>query len=306
MAHNVLRVGQRVIDVSNEDKVFFPADGITKLDIVLYYREIARKMVHLARDHPLVMQRFPDGIGGEGFFQKNASDYFPDWLQKVSIEKQGGEVNHVILHDAATLVYLADQACLTPHIWLSRKGKLNFPDRLMFDLDPGDKFEEARRIARKLRDFLDGLGLESFVMTTGSKGVHVVVPLDERSDFDTVRAFARDVAEVIASGDREHVTTEQRINKRQGRIYIDTLRNAYAQTAVAPYAVRAKPGAPVATPVEWREIERGKLLPTQFTIKNIFQRLRKKDPWARFSRHAYSLKNARRRLDDQFANITRG
>jgi bifunctional non-homologous end joining protein LigD len=302
MARGVVNIGQHSIEISNENKVLFPEDGITKGDIVHYYQHIAKVMLPLVRDHPLMMQRFPEGLDGEGFFQKNASKYFPEWIQTVAVKKdEGGQVNQVLARDTATLIYLAGQACVTPHIWLSRKENLDYPDRMIFDIDPGEQFAEARRIACQLRDVLGELGVRTFVMTTGSKGLHVVAPLDQRSDFDAVRAFAREVASVVAKGNH-HATLEQRVSARQGRIYIDTLRNGYGQTVVAPYAIRAKTGAPIAAPIEWNEVERGILKPTQFTIKNIFQRLkRKRNPWADISRQTNSLAKARRRLTGKFA-----
>jgi bifunctional non-homologous end joining protein LigD len=250
---------------------------------------------HLA-GRPLSMHRFPDGVGGKSFFQKDAPDYFPGWIHTEEVPKEGGTVNHVVCDDAATLVYLAGQAVLTPHVWLSRVDDLDHPDRMIFDLDPpGDDPErdaaQVRRAARRVRGALEDLGLPTFLMTTGSKGFHVVVPLARRETFDQVRGFARTLARRLAEGDPERLTVEPRKAKRAGRVFLDYLRNGYAQTTVAPYAVRPRPGAPVATPVDWDELDG--LDPRRYTVANLFRRLaQKEDPWAGIGDRATGLGDA--------------
>jgi bifunctional non-homologous end joining protein LigD len=196
------------------------------------------------------------------------------------------------------VVYLADQACITPHVWLSRIDRPDHPDRLIFDLDPsGRTFEPVVAAARALRDMLEAIDLVPYLMTTGSRGLHVVAPLDRSADFNTVRALARRVAASVADEAPDRFTIEQRKEKRRGRVYLDTMRNAYAQTAVAPYAVRALPGAPVAAPLQWPELSR--LADAQpDTIKTIARRLaRKGDPWKDIARRARALHEAEERLD---------
>jgi bifunctional non-homologous end joining protein LigD len=251
------------------------------------------------RGRPVTMERFPDGIGGQRIMQKSAPEYFPDWIPRVTVPKAGGTVDHILCEDAATLVYLANQACVTPHVWLSRVDRPDHPDQLIFDLDPpGDEFGDARVAALWLRSLLEEVQLPSYVKTTGGKGLHVVVPLDRRSDFDTVRRFAMDLAAVLARRHPERLTVEQRRRERQGRLYLDTMRNAYAQTVAAPYAVRARPGATVATPLHWDEVEDASLRPDRFTIKTIGERLeRVADPWKGIQRRGRSLTRARDRLD---------
>jgi bifunctional non-homologous end joining protein LigD len=294
-----LRFGRYTVETSREDKVFFPDEKFTKGDLIEYYQRIAETMLPHLKDRPLTMRRYPDGIKGESFFQKEIGDYFPDWIERKTVKKQGGTVTHVLCNNAATLVYLANQACIEPHLWLSKQDKLNYPDQLIIDLDPsGDDFDQARFAARATRDLLDELGLNAFLKTTGSRGLHVLVPLDRSASFETVRRFARDVARVLAQRHSDKLTTEARKAKRRGRLLIDIARNAYAQTAVPPYAVRAKPGAPVATPLEWDELAGGKLNAQSYNIKNVFQRLsRKSDPWKDLPRLGRSLNDARRRLD---------
>ncbi len=298
-----LKIGRRRLEVTNEDRVFFPDAGITKGDLIDYYRRIAGVMLPHLEDRPLTMHRFPDGIEGKDFYQKDASDHFPSWIERERVTtEEGKKVSHVVCNEAATLVYLADQACITPHLWLSRQGKLRHPDRIVFDLDPpgdGDEFETVRKAARTLREFLsDELRLPVFLMTTGSRGLHVVVPIRPDENFDRVRSFARDVADTLAGRHPDSLTTEARKKKRRGRLYLDTARNSYAQTAVAPYAVRAIPGAPVAVPIDPEELGDRDLHPQRYTMKNVFRRLgQKDDPWKGIDRSRTGLSKARKELD---------
>ena len=293
-----VRVGRRTVELSNLDKVLFPRARITKGQLVAYYHEVATFMLPYLVDRPVSMQRYPEGIDKEGFYQKSIGEYFPDWVDRVKVKKEGGTVTHVVCQDAATLVYLANQACITPHVWLSRKDKLHHPDRLIFDLDPpGDDFAVVRSTARALRETLEELGLASTVMTTGGRGLHVVVPLDRSAKFDDMRAFARDLAELLARRDPKRLTTEARKNKRRGRLFLDTMRNAYAQTAVPPFAVRAREGAPVAMPLDWDELG-GRLRGSTFHLKNALRRIEKAgDPWRGMARRARGLAGPRKKLD---------
>ncbi len=285
-----LKFGRYTVETSNEEKLFFPDEEISKGDLIDYYQKIAEKLVPCVKERPLVMKRYPDGIKGESFFQKEIGDYFPDWIERVKVKKKGGTVTHVQCDNAATLVYLANQACIELHPWLSRSDKLHYPDQLIIDLDPsGDDFSQAVFGARVLKELFD---------EQGSRGLHVLVPLDRRANFDKVREFAQDTAKLLAQRHSDKLTIEARKAKRRGRLLIDTARNAYAQTAVAPYAVRAKPGAPVATPLDWDEIGNKKLNSQSYNVRNIFRRLgRKTDPWKDLPRLGRSLKEARRRLD---------
>jgi bifunctional non-homologous end joining protein LigD len=292
------RYGRHSVETSNEDKVLFPDAGLTKGDLIDHYERAWEWMRPFLRDRPLVMQRFPDGIDEEGFYQKQVGEHFPDWIDTVRVAKEGGEQELVVCRRKATLAYLANQACITPHLWLSRTDRLDHPDQLVVDLDPpGRDFEPVRRTALRCRDLLEELGLVPFVKTTGSKGLHVVVPLDRSEDFDSVRAFARAAMTLLAARHPDELTLEQRRNKRRGRLYLDVGRNAYAQTAVAPYAVRALPGAPVATPLDWDELGRRDLDARSYTVANLARRTsRRRDPWSGLRRRARSLGAPRRRL----------
>lgn len=300
--NEMLEIEGHPIELSHRDKVFFPDSGITKGDVTSYYRRISKVMLPHLKGRPLTMQRFPDGIEAGGFYEKKAPDYFPSWIERVSIqvEETGQEQEQITCENEATLVYLANQACLTPHIWLSRAERLHHPDKLIFDLDPPTAdFKPVRRAATDLRDLLGEVELKSYLMTTGSRGLHVVVPLDRSAKFDEVRDFAHDLAAVLAERFPDRLTIEQRKTKRQGRLFLDYLRNAYGQNSVAPYSLRAIPGAPIATPLDWSELKRSGLNARSYTIDNIFRRIgQKDDPWANFFEKAYSLKAAERKLND--------
>jgi bifunctional non-homologous end joining protein LigD len=207
-------------------------------------------------------------------------------------------VEHVLVNDRATLIYLANQGCVTFHLALARIDRPHHPDRLIFDLDPSDDdFEKVRAAAQRLRVLLISLELKSYVQTTGSRGLHVVVPLDRQARFERVREFARAVANVLHGQHPELVTTEQRRQKRGNAVFVDYLRNAYGQTAVAPYSVRALDGAPVATPVRWDEVGSAALHPRKYTIGNLFRRLgQMRDPWSDIDQCAQSLDNAEANL----------
>lgn len=293
-------VDGHTIELTNLDKVLFPESDLTKGDLVDYYGRIAETALPWYRDRPLSMQRFPDGIEKEGFFQKDLPDYFPAWIDRVELRKENGSVTYAIANQPATLVYLANQGCITPHLSPARQDKPDHPDRLIFDLDPSDDdFGKVQRAAKALKTQLDGLELESFVQTTGSRGLHVLVPLDRSAGFDEVRDFAYAVATRLAERHAEELTVEQRKSKRGNRVFLDVLRNAYGQTAVAPYAVRAIEGMPLATPLHWEEVGSSNLSPRKYTVKNVFRRLAQTaDPWAAMQNRGHAIANARRRLPD--------
>lgn len=299
MTAQTVTVGNHRLELKHLDKVFFPNAGLTKGDVVDYYRRIAPVMVPHLQQRPLNLLRAPDGLQGKPFYQQAVADYFPDWINRITVEQvQRGETTHALVDSPEALVYLADQGCITPHPWLSRTRALNCPDRLIFDLDPSDDdFTPVRDAARLLRDQLLSIGLTPFVQTSGSRGLHVVAPLDATADFDQARQLAQAVAEALAEQQPQWLTTAQYKNQRQGRLYLDTQRNAYGQTAVAPYALRLKPGAPVATPLDWEELQDGDLHPQKYTLQNIFRRLgQKSDPWADIDNHCGSVESALEQL----------
>lgn len=284
------------ISLSSLDKIYFPKDGYTKGDLIDYYERVAEFMLPHIEDRMITMIRFPNGIDDTRFFQKDTPDYFPDWIETKCIKKKdGGETHYVICNKQATLVYLANQACITPHIWLSKKDKPGKPDRLIFDLDPEqDDFAKVKTAAKKTRELLDErLGLPTFLMTTGSRGLHIVVPLKRTRGFDEVRSFAQKAAELLEKENPDLLTTAARKNKRENKIFVDVGRNAFAQTGVAPYAVRPINGAPVATPLQWKELEEKSISPQSYNIKNLFKKLDKTgDPWKDIDQAAVVLTTA--------------
>ncbi|MFI8533279.1 non-homologous end-joining DNA ligase [Streptomyces aquilus] len=298
-----VRAGRRAVEVHRPGKVLFPGSGetkeYTKGDLVEYYRAVAPFMLPHLRGRPLMLERHPDGLDGPRFMQKNTPENYPDWITRVEVAKEGGTVCHTVCDDSATLVYLADQASLTLHRWLSRVGRLERPDRMVFDLDPsgeGEDFAPVRTAALLLAELLDELKLPSALMTTGSRGLHVVVPVNGHDGFDEVRDFAKDVADLLVAGHPDRFTTAARKKDRGDRLYLDVQRNAYAQTAVVPYTVRARPGAPVATPLSWSQLDDPGLDARRWTIADAVDQARG-NPWAGVMSKGRALGPARRRLN---------
>jgi bifunctional non-homologous end joining protein LigD len=291
-----VRAGRRSVRISHPDKVLFPADGITKADLAGYYAAVAPAMVPHVRDRPLNLWRWNTGIDGPRIVQQEIPRGAPEWVRRVVVPKRGGgEVCHAVGGEPATLVWLANQNCITPHAWSSRADRPDRPDRMVFDLDPPDldAFEHVRDAALALGDLLRDLGLEPFAMTTGSKGVHVVAPLRRTQVADVVRERAKEIGEQIAERHPDTLTTSWRKEGRGGRVLVDTARNTYAQTVVAPYAVRAIPGAPVATPLAWEELSDPELHPRRWTLRTLPGRLEERgDPWAEIARGAKALPDA--------------
>ena len=292
-----ISVGGRAIEITHGERVLFPDDGITKAEVVEHYARVAPFALPHLRGRPVSMQRVRDNIYAQVFYQKDAPPHFPDWIHRVTVPKSGGTVTHAICDDAASLVYLANQGCITPHVWLSRVPDLQRPDRLIIDLDPGDGgVADARFAANLAREVLDEAGLAAFLMATGSRGYHVVVPIKPQADFEDVRAVAFGLAEQMAMRAPDRLTTEFYKEKRGGRLFLDCNRNAWAQTAVPPYSVRPKRGAPVAVPIKWDELDA--IAPDHFNVRTIPARLiASPDPWPGFARRARSLDAAKRRLE---------
>jgi bifunctional non-homologous end joining protein LigD len=295
-----ITIADHAIAITHPHKIVFPRDGITKQEFITYYERIAPHMLPFMYNHPLTMHRFVQDIDHEGFYQKDAADYFPTWIKRVPVKKkEGGMVRYVVCNNAATLVYLANQLCITPHLWLSKIPKIQSPDRMIFDLDPAGTASVVlvRRVAHSIKMVLDELALPSFIMTTGSRGFHIIVPLKQVHTFDVVRECARTIAAQLVYRYPEMATLQVRKEKRGDRIFIDYLRNSFGATGVAPFAVRARDGAPVATPIRWDELIHKNIHPQQFTIKNIFRRLsRIKNPWEEMGTSAVTLTSALKKL----------
>jgi bifunctional non-homologous end joining protein LigD len=289
--------------ITHPEKVLFPADGITKGHLAAYYEAIAPAMLPHIRNRPVTMERFPAGIGKKGFLQKDVSKGFPEWLQRVEVPKKDGVVHHPLVTDTRSLLWLANQNSITPHVWTSRAPDVYHPDLCVFDLDPSqDQPDVLRRAALALRDLLDELGLPSWVKTSGSKGFHIVVPLDGQLEFGDVERFAHVVGTVLVQRDPRNLTQEFHKVDRRGRILVDTGRNGYSATFAAAYAVRAKPGAPVSAPCTWDEVERGRVGPATFTLRNMPERMDAVgDLWADLRRRKRSLARAVQKLGQLYS-----
>src|ERR1700761_7727634 len=263
MSDGTLRVGRRDVQISHPDKRLFADPPITKLELARHYQRVAGVMVPLVRDRPLALQAFPDGIAGKGFFMKSVPKYFPDWIATATVPKKGGTLTQVLADEPAPLVSLAGQNVVPPHVWLSRADEPRQPDRLIIDFDPspGVRFAEIRAAARDAGQRLRGLGLATYAMVTGSRGIHVVCPLRRGPGFTEVHGFVRALAERMVADDPKHLTLEWHRDERGKRIYVDVNRVAYAQHAVAPYGVRPRPRGPVAMPIEWDELSDRTLRP---------------------------------------------
>lgn len=283
------------LEISHPDKILFPADGITKGELASYYEMIAPMMVPHIRRRPVTMERYHRGIGSPGFFQKDVSKGFPEWLKRVEVPKNEGTVNHPIVTDERSLLWLANQNSITIHVWASRAPNLFKPDICVFDLDPStnDRPDTLIKAATDLRDFLEELGLPTWIKTTGSKGFHIAVPLDGKADSGTVSRFAHTVGKILVERDPENLTREFLKVDRRGRILVDTGRNDYSATFAATYTVRAKPTAPVSAPCTWEEVESGKVGPQTFTIRNMSARIAEAgDLWADMLKTKRSLNKA--------------
>ena len=280
--------------ITHPEKVLFPADGITKGQLAAYYEAIASVMIPHMRARPVTMERFPAGIGKKGFIQKDVSKGFPAWLERVEVPKKDGVVHHPIVTDTRSLLWLANQNSITPHVWTSRAPDLYHPDICVFDLDPSkDDAGMLRDAALALRAALDELGLPSWVKTSGSKGFHIVVPLDGKRETGEVAGFAHAVGALLVARHPAMLTQEFHKVDRGSRILVDTGRNGYSATFAAAYAVRAKRGAPVSAPCTWEEIESGAVGPQTFTIRNMADRIEDVgDLWADMKKRKRSLTRA--------------
>jgi bifunctional non-homologous end joining protein LigD len=282
----------RTVRLTHPERLLWPEDGLTKRDLYDYFGAVAGVMVPHVRERPVSLQRFRGTVGEGGFFQKEVPKGAPDWVKTVAVPKRGGVVHHVLANDRETLQWLAQQGCVTPHVFTARADRLDRPDRLVIDLDPSlDDFAAVRRAALACGEALRGEGLEPFAMVTGSRGIHVVVPLKRTRDAEDVLAWVRAFAARLAEAQPDALTTEFRKAKRDERIYLDVARNGPAQTVVPPYAPRPRPHAPVATPLRWEELEDDTLRPDGWTLRTVLQRLEHLggDPWSDISAAARAL-----------------
>ena len=244
------------VEISHPEKILFPQKKISKGQMAEYYESIAEKMLPYLKDRPLSLVRYPSGIKKQGFFQKNAADYFPHYIKRVEIETEDGINTQVICNNKKSLVYLANQNTVEFHIWLSKKDKLRKPDKVVFDLDPPkNSFDRVKEGAGILKEYLSQKNFDPHLMTTGKNGLHVYYSIRRGKDFDDVKEEVREYAEELVQLHPELFTTKIRKNQREDKIFLDYLRNEYAQTSVCPYSLRANETAGIATPLEWKELE---------------------------------------------------
>lgn len=276
------------VEIPHPDKILYPDANITKQNIAEYYALIAKFMLPHIKERPLTLKQYPEGINKPGFFHKHVPAYFPKSIPiyTIPMHKEGAtKISMVGAKTPQDLVYLAGQNTIELHMGLSRIKHIDKPDQIILDFDPSDEdFEKVRKVALITKDILDSQKLESFVKTTGSRGVHIHIPFKPQQKYPEVKKIAKDLAVYINSQCPDLTTVELRKNKRSNKVFIDYLRNDYAMTAVAAYSLRPNKNAGIATPITWEELGKKSLQPQSFTIKNIQKRLKNfKDPWAKFN-----------------------
>jgi bifunctional non-homologous end joining protein LigD len=290
--------GELTVACTNVDRVVFPADGITKGDVLAYYRDVADLMVPELRGRPLSVVRYTKGIAKGGFFQKHYQKHFPAWLDHVTAGTKT-RVDYPIVDTAAGVVYMANQGAIEFHIWTSRNDAFDRPDLLVLDLDPPDgRFDLVRRAARLVRELFEALGLPAFVKLTGSKGMHVIAPLDDAATFDEVSALGTRIGALLCRRHPEILTMEFYKKDRKDRLFVDVTRNAIGATLVAPYALRGRPGAPLSAPIEWSDVDDAALTADGIRLRDVRAWLdRRGDPWRDLRARSGSVAGAARALD---------
>jgi len=276
------------VRLTHAHKVYYPDNGVTKLEVAKYYQRIEEWMMPELHDRPLSLVRMPEGIAGEKFFQKHPTDNFPDYIDRIRVKEKSGTTEYIWADELNDIIYLVNLGVLEIHTWGSKVPKIDYPDRVVFDLDPdpGAPWEYVIEGAKLIRQILAELKLESFVKTSGGKGLHIVLPLkNKQHNWDTIKDFSLLIAENLVKHQPEKYTVELRKDKRVGKVFVDYLRNSKGATTIAAYSTRARPGAAVSVPVFWEEVTT-KLKPNHYNIHNIFQRLGRlaQDPWYEIDR----------------------
>ncbi len=275
------KVGEFALDLTSLDKVYWPDEGYTKMDLIRYYYQVSKFILPYLNERPLIMKRYPAGIGGKSFHQHDV-DEVPEFVRTIALEAEDGgahAVDYVVCDNLQTHLYLANLGAIERHPWHSRTSRINTPDWIVFDLDPGEavEFQTICEVSVIARDVIKELGLDSYAKTSGSRGIHIYVPIEPRYPFDVVADVAAHIAKLVADRDRKTATVERsKKNRKKGQIYIDHMQNAYGKSVVAPYSVRPRPGATVSAPLEWDEVSRAKISTEDFTIDNIIDRIKRK------------------------------
>nr|WP_245561200.1 non-homologous end-joining DNA ligase [Desulfoscipio gibsoniae] len=276
MRREMVEIHGRVLTLTNLDKPFWPEMGLTKAHLIKYYLDMAPYILPYIYNRPLVMKRYPDGIKGDFFYQKECPSYAPEWVETYPVRHTGKITNYVVCNDTATLIWLANQGCVEIHAWLSRIEDVDYPDLAIFDLDPaeGVSFAEVLKVALLVRDMLVEFALTGFPKTSGSSGLHIFIPLTKRYTFAEITEAMKSMAEIIVRAYPERVTTQRSISKRKGKVYLDYLQNGRGKTMAFIYSLRPLPGAPVSTPLTWAEVEEKNIKPGCFNMENILKRVK--------------------------------
>jgi len=282
--------------ITHPDKVFWPDEGYTKLDLARFYDAIFVKLKPYVRDRMLSLERCPDGMRGSCFYQKEAPKGLPAGTPAKLIEHQNRAVHYVVGGSRETQIALVNLGCIAVHVWGSRAGNPQRPDWMVFDIDPGSgEFTDAAKAGLLVKEALDLLGLTSFPKTSGSRGLHVFLPLRAGLGFDEVLSFAQEFGKRLAAAHPDILTTEQRLIARRDRVYLDPFRNAFGATVVAPYAVRRREKAPFSMPLLWADVKPS-LIPSSFNLGNFKKHLKGPDPWHDFFASRQSLGKAMKAL----------
>ncbi len=294
----VYQLDGRSVACTNVDRVVFPEDGITKGDVLDYYRDLAEQLLPEIRERPLSVERYTKGLAGGGFFQKHVQKHYPDWLDREELGIKT-RVIYPVIDSAAGLVYMANQGSIAMHIWTSRRTQPDYPDLLVFDLDPPEgRFDLVREVALIIRELFWELDLSPYVKTTGSKGLHVVAATDGRAPFSEMMALCHRMTKYLCARHPDKVTTEFYKKDRKGRLFLDVARNAHGATFVAPYSLRGRKGAPISAPIEWEEVEDPALTANGITLRDIRARLDTVgDPWSGLRHTVASIDTADARMD---------
>lgn len=291
--------GDITVSCTNEHRVMFPDDNITKAEVIGHYHRVADVMLPEVRDRPLSVERFTGSIAQGGFFMKHYQKHYPDWLDSVTLGTKT-RVTYPVIHDAAGLVYMANQGSIAMHIGTSRQHTQDTPDLLVFDLDPPEgNFEIVRKTAKLFKELFESVGLRAFVKTTGGKGLHVVAPLDSTGTYDEVRTVCSRMARIMCARHPDVVTLEVSKKARAGRLYLDLMRNVLGATMVAPYSLRGRPGAPVSAPIKWKELDAKGFAANAIKLRDMPERLETVgDPWAKLRETEGSIEAVAAALDE--------
>ena len=275
----IVKIGGRELKLTNQDKIYWPDENITKGQVLDYYQKVYKYIGRYLKDRPQSLRRNPNGVRDGGFFHKDAGDIAPSWMKtfKINSEAAGKKIDYLICNDRASLAFMNNLGCIEINPWNSSLGSINKPDYMIMDIDPSDNntFEEVIETALVIKDLLDSAGAKSYCKTSGSTGLHIYIPLKAQYTYTQIRGFAKGLASLTQQQLPVTTTIERPLNKRKGRIYIDYLQNRRGQTLACAYSLRPKPGATVSAPLEWKEVKKG-LTVQQFDMNNIFKRLEKK------------------------------